>query len=284
MANEQRPGEVDDPLEATGIGRSIELRPGGQLGAAEPLEPPVAADFPAFRRLTFFSVLGGVCPLLPEAVGEGSAVEAVCTRMVAELGASRDLSLEPEEVQILAAAGNGDGAHTSRPSPLTRLQHLLRRPFPRFAVQDEARRSAEVFGRGYLLLHAAGLEMAELHPPDRTATIVRQVRAAVDETLRAGDERTLENTIAPIFRRSASLMRRAADLLAGFLRRAPGPGVRGITPGSGALAAESELLSGLVDQIAAALWNDREALAGLEKSFETELARQRGLSVLSAGS
>lgn len=282
MANEQRPGDVDDPLEATGIGRSIELRPGGQLGGSAPLEPPVAADFPAFRRLTFFSVLGGVCPLLPDAIGEGSAVEAVCTRMVAELGASRDLSLEPEEVRILAAAGNG--AHASRPGPLARLQHLLRRPFPRFAAQDEARRSAEVFGRGYLLLHAAGLEMAELHPPDRTEAIVRQVRAAVDETLRSGDDRPLESRIEPILRRSASRLRRAADLLAGFLRRAPGPGARGIAPGSGALAAEGEILAGIVDQIATALWNDREALAGLERSFETELARQRGLSVLSASS
>ena len=278
MAFEKRPGDVDDPLEATGIGRSIELRPGGQLGGAEPLEPPVAADFPAFRRLIFFSVLGGVCPLLPDAVGEGSAVEAVCTRMVAELGASRDLALAPDEVQILAAGGNGDGAHASRPSPRAWLQHLLRRPFPRFAVQDEARRSAEVFGRGYLLLHAAGLEMADFHPPDRTEAIVRQERAAVDETLRSGDDRPLESTIAPLLRRSASLLRRAADLLAGFLRRVPGPGVRGISPGSGALAAESELLAGLVDQIAAALWNDREALAGLEKSFETELARQRRIA------
>jgi hypothetical protein len=278
MAIEQRPGNVDDPLEATGIGRSIELRPGGQLGGAEPLEPPVAADFPAFRRLIFFSVLGGLCPLLPDAVGEGSAVEAVCTRMVAELGASRDLSLAPDEVRILAGSGNGNGAHASRPSPLAWLQHLLRRPFPRFAVQDEARRSAEVFGRGYLLLHAAGLEMADFHPPDRTEAIVRQVRAAVDEALRAGDDRPLESTIAPLLRRSAALLRRAADLLAGFLRRAPGPGVRGIAPGSGALAAESELLAGLVDQIAAALWNDREALAGLERSFETELARQRRIA------
>src|SRR5262249_4162782 len=61
--NEDRP--TQDLLDETGIGRSVELRPGGQLGGSEPLEAPVAADFPAFRRLTFLSVVAGVCAFLP---------------------------------------------------------------------------------------------------------------------------------------------------------------------------------------------------------------------------
>lgn len=278
MANENRP-DTEDPLESTGIGRSIELRPGGHLGEAELEELPVEADFPAFRRLVLFSVLGGLCSLLPKSIGERAAVEAVCTRMVTELGRSRDLSLEPEEIRLLAVS---EEVRPVLPAtrPLVWLQHLLRRPFPQLAARDGAHRSAEVFGRGYLLLHAAGLEMAELHPPDRTEAHVRQMRAAVDQTLRAVDERPLEGAIAPALRGSSPLLRRAADLLAGFLRRPAGA----LAPGSGALAAENELLGGLVDQIATLLWNNREALAGLERSFEVALAHQRGLSLPSAGS
>jgi hypothetical protein len=283
MASDDRPASTDDPLEATGIGRSIELRPGGHLGGSEPLEPPVDADFPGFRRLTFFSVLGGLCPLLPSAVGEGAAFEAVCTRMVTELGVSRGLALTPGEVRTLAASTADDPAAAPRRAGnlLQSLRHLLSRPFPRLSVQSGVRRSVEAFGRGYLLLHAAGLEMADLHPPDRTEAQVRQVQAAIEAALAVGDQ-TLEKAIAPVYRRSSTLLLRAADLLAGFLRRIPehgGAGGTGIAAGSGALAAEDKILGPLVDQIAAALWNDREGLAGLERSFEANLALQRGLSV-----
>jgi hypothetical protein len=290
VANDDRPASPEDPLESTGIGRSIELRPGGHLGGPDPLEPPVDADFPGFRRLTFFSVLGGLCPLLPSAVGEAPAFEAVCRRMVTELGGSRSLALAPEEVRTLAAHPVEEASASGRAGALLQsLQHFLRRPFPGLAVRSGVRRSVlrsiQTFGRGYLLLHAAGLEMADLHPPDRTEAKVRQVRAAIEATLRAADERPLEKAIAPAYRRSSALLLRAADLLAGFLRRSTGgslggpEGPAGIAAGSGALAAEGKILGPLVDQIATALWNDREGLAGLERAFEAHLARERGLSV-----
>jgi hypothetical protein len=271
MANEDRPGSTGDLLDETGIGRSIELRPGGQLGEGES-EPPVDADFPAFRRLVLFGVLGGLGPLLPGSVGEGAAVEAVCTRMVTELSGSRDLSLQPEEIRLLAAPEDVPPVQPAL-RPLVRLHRLLRRPFPGLAGRDGARRSAEVFGRGYLILHAAGLEMAELHPPDRTEAHVRQVRAAIDQALRAAG-RPLEGAIGPHLRGSAPLLRRAADLLADAVRRAA-PGAAALTSGSGVLKAESQLLGGLVDRLAAMLWNDGESLGGLARSFETELTRER---------
>ena len=281
MANEDRPGSIGDPLDETGVGRSIELRPGGHLGEVR-TEPPVDADFPAFRRLVLFSVLGGLGPLLPGSIREGAAVEAVCTRMVMELSRSRDLSLEPEEVRLLAAA---EDAPPVQPAlrPLVRLQRLFLRPFPGLAGRDGARRSAEVFGRGYLLLHAAGLEMAELHPPDRTEARVRQVRAAIDQALREA-ERPLEGVLGPHLRGSAPLLRRAADLLADAVRRAVATsGAGALASGSGVLTAANELLGGLVDRIAGVLWTEGEALGGLARSFETQLARERGLSLPSAG-
>lgn len=287
MANDDPSASPEDPLEATGIGRSIELRPGGHLGTPDPLEPPVDADFPGFRRLTFFSVLGGLCPLLPSAAGEAPAFEAVCRRMVTELGGSRGLALAPEEVRTLAAYPVEEASGSGRAGALLQsLQHFLRRPFPGLAVRSGVRRSVlrsiQTFGRGYLLLHAAGLEMADLHPPDRTEANVRQVRAAIEATLRDADERPLEKAIAPAYRRSPAVLLRAADLLAGFLRRPAGGSLEApaeIAAGSGALAAEGKILGPLVDQIATALWNDREGLAGLERAFETHLARERGLSV-----
>jgi hypothetical protein len=282
MANEDRPGGTGDPLDETGIGRSIELRPCGHLGEAlgeGQTEPPVDSDFPAFRRLVLFGVLGGLAPLLPGSIGEGAAVEAVCTRMVTELSQSRDLSLDPQEVRLLAAP---EAAPPVPPAlrPLVHLHRLLLRPFPGLAGRDGAHRSAEVFGRGYLLLHAAGLEMAELYPPDRTEARVRQVRAAIDQAMLAAD-RPLEEAIGPLLRSSSPLLRRAANLLADAVRRAPGGGA--LTSGSGVLTAANQILGGLVDRIAAALWDHGEALGALSRSFEIQLARERGLSLPSAG-
>lgn len=275
MTSEDRHREVEDPLEATGVGRSIELRPGGHLGGSEPREAPVDADFPAFRRLTFFSVIGGLCPFFPGSTPQDGALEAVCTRMVAELEHSRGLDLTPEEIRLLSTWNeeNRPAPTGGGPSWLRPLQQLLRRPFPRLAVQAGVQHSVETFERGYLLLHAAGLEMAELHPPDRTTARVEEVRAAIEATLAGTSGEPLRQAIALVFQKSAGLLARAADLLAGFLRRT------GIPAGSGALTAEGELLGGLVDQIASALWEDREGLANLERSFEANLARQRGLSV-----
>jgi hypothetical protein len=256
---------ANEDLDETGVGRSIELRPGGHLGQAPggvKAEPPVDSDFPAFRRLVLFGLLGGI---------EGAAVEAVCTRMVTEISRSRDLSLGPEEVRLLAAVAEAPPVQPAL-RPLVLLQRLLLRPFPGLAGREVARRSAEVFGRGYLLLHAAGLEMAELYPPERTEAHVRRVRAAIDQALRAPD-RPLAEVLGPHLRGSSPLLRRAADLLGDALRRAPGAGA--FAAGSGVLAAANQLLGELADRIAAALWNDGEILGGLARSFETHLARER---------
>jgi len=271
LASKDRQPETEESLDETGIGRSVELRPGGQLGGSE-LEAPVDADFPAFRRLTFLSVVAGACAFLPATFHEDRAFTAVCSRMVVELGKSRDLALAPEEVHVLAAGED-------QPSTSTRaagwLQRLARRPFPRLAVHNGVQRAVEAFGRGYLLLHAAGLEMAELHPPDRTPARVHEVRAAIDATLGGADDHGLRKAIAPAFHGGARLLLRAADVLAGFLGQRTDP-VAGVAAGSGALTAEDRLLGTLVDRIADALWSDREGLAGLEKSFEIHLARLRG--------
>ena len=274
---DDRPTSPDEPLESTEIGRSVELRPGGRLSRSAGLEPPVAADFPAFRRLTLFSVLGGLCPLLPSAVAEDPAFTAVCTRMVTELGESRDLALTPEEIAALACAAKDAGSLSARAQVW--LRHLLRRPFPRLALGRAVGRTVETFGRGYLLLHAAGLEMAELHPPDRTEASLQQVRAAIAATLAAADRQPLEQAIAPTYQSCSTLLLRAADLLARFLRGTPANIAGALAAGSGALAAEDELLRPIVDEIAARSWSDREGLAGLAKAFESALARQRGRPV-----
>jgi len=274
---DDRPTSPEEPRESTEIGRSVELRPGGRLSRSAGPEPPVAADFPAFRRLTLFSVLGGLCPLLPSAVAEDPAFTAVCTRMVTELGESRDLALTPEEVGALACPAASAGSLSARAQVW--LRHLLRRPFPGLALGRAVGRTVETFGRGYLLLHSAGLEMAEVHPPDRTAASLQQVRAAIAATLAAADQQPLEQAIAPAYGRSVSLLLRAADLLAGLLGRTPEKGAGALAAGSGILAAEDELLRPLVDEIAARLWSDREGLAGLAKAFESRLAGRRGPSL-----
>jgi len=285
VATEQRPGNSEDTLEETGIGRSIELRPGGHLGGSDPLEPPVDADFPSFRRLIFYSVLGGLCPLLPDPAGEARACAAVCRRMVVELGRSRGLELVAEEVRLLAECGeespparpNGLAAALGRTATALRWRPLYRLA-RRLALPDGVRRAVETFDQGYLLLHAAGLEAAEMHLPERTGTQVRQVRAAIAGTVRDADDRPLRREIGHLFQSQRALLLRAAERLsgyfAGFERGAAGRSAE-LAPGSGAVRAIEGLLGGLVDHLAVTLWENREYLADLERAFEANLTRRR---------
>jgi hypothetical protein len=265
-----------DVLEESSLGLRAELRPGGRVKQTGDIME--VADYPRFRRLTFFSVLAGLCPLIPVPLLDDWALERVQRRMVRDLGESRDLGLTEDEVRILAGAGErriwpGFVKGTSmavRSGARRVLRKLFKTGLYFLLLRDGVHRSVEAFIQGYLFLYAAGLPMG-LRTAGRTEERIRAVRAAVVETLREEDVAPIHQAVGRAFRRSFDLVLKAAGRLGSVFGR-----LRSGEPAdeTEALKEEEELLGGFVDRLAASLWGNEEYFERLERSFVERLARK----------
>lgn len=261
------------------LGMHVELRPGKSLSQLE--EPPAVeeADWPHFRRLTFFSVLAGLCPLIPVPFVDDWAIGLIQRRMVRELAESRQLNLNEDEVQILAGSGErrwpglikGTARLVSRGVGKL-VGKMFKTVFYVLLLREGIHRAVETFVEGYLLLYAAGLPQA-LRPSARTPERVRAVRAAVVSTMKEVDVTPVHKAVGRAFQGSFGLLSEAASKLGVLLdrfRSKPGP-VDAEVP----LQQEEEILGGLVDRLAGSLWGDQEYFETLERAFDERLARER---------
>lgn len=265
-----------DILEESSLGLRAELRPGGRVKqTGEIMEE---ADYPRFRRLTFFSVLAGLCPLLPVPLLDDWALERVQRRMVRDLGESRDLGLTEDEVRLLAGAGERrvwpgflKGTSMAVRSGARRvIGKMFKTALYLLLLRDGVHRAVETFVQGYLFLYAARMSTG-LRSAGRTEARVRAVRAAVVETLREEDVAPIHQAVGRAFRRSFDLMLKAAGRLGSVFGR-----LRSGEPADEgeALQEEEELLGGFVDRLAASLWGNEEYFDRLEQSFVERLARK----------
>lgn len=261
------------------LGMHVELRPGKSLSQLE--EPPAVeeADWPHFRRLTFFSVLAGLCPLIPVPFVDDWAIGLIQRRMVRELGESRDLVLNEDEVQLLAGSGERRWPGLLKGTALAvrrgvgkLVGKVFKTAFYVLLLREGIHRAVETFVEGYLLLHAAGLPQA-LRPSGRTPETVRAVRAAVVSTMREVDVTPVHKAVGRAFQGSFGLLAEAAAKLGtvlGRFRSKQEPADAEVT-----LQQEEELLGGLVDRLAGALWGDQEFFNSLERAFDERFARLR---------
>lgn len=279
MANGNEVDDEHNPLDDT-LGMRVELRPGKHLGEVE--EPPSVeeADYPRFRRLTFFSVLGGLCPLIPVPFLDEWARDRVHRRMVLELGESRDLDLTEEEARILAGFGERrpwpgvlkGSALVVRKSARKVVRKLSKAAFYFLLLREGVEQAVETFLQGYLLLYAVRRAQG-LRPAGRTEERVRAVRAAVVATVEEADVRPVRQAVTRAFQGSFDLLSRAAGHLGSQLSR-----IRSMEPPENhgerlAMEEEEDLLGGFVDRLAAVLWGNQEYFERLEKSFERKLIR-----------
>jgi hypothetical protein len=268
------PGDDEERnvLEESSLGLRAELRPGGRVKqTGEVMEE---ADYPRFRRLTFFSVLAGLCPLLPVPLLDDWALERVQRRMVHDLGESRDLGLTDQEVRLLAGAGERrlwPGFSKAVRSGARRvIGKLFKTALYVLLMRDGIHRAVETFVQGYLFLYAARLPMG-LRSAGRTEARVRAVREAVVETLREEGVAPIHQAIGRAFRRSFDLVLKAADRLGSLFGRLRSGESADETE---ALQEEEELLSGFVDRLTASLWGNEEYFEHLERSFVDRLSRK----------
>jgi hypothetical protein len=279
MDQDDRDERSERDLLDESLGMHVELRPGKSLSQLE--EPPAVeeADWPHFRRLTFFSVLTGLCPLLPVPFVDDWAIGLIRRRMVRELAESRDLNLNEDEVQLLAGSGERRWPGLLKGTALAvrrGVGKLVGKAFKTIfyvlLLREGIHRAVETFVEGYLLLHAAGLPQA-LRPSGRTPETVRAVRAAVVSTMKEVDVTPVHKAVARAFQGSFGLLSEAAAKLGtvlGRFRSKPEP-TREEVP----LQQEEEILGGLVDRLAGSLWGDQAYFESLERAFDERLTRER---------
>lgn len=282
--------DLDDRSERDLLDESLSmhvvLRPGKTLSQME--EPPAVmeADWPRFRRLTFFSVLAGLCPLIPMPFVDDWAIGAIRRRMVRELGESRDLELTEEEVRLLAGTGEQrwpglvKGTALAVRRGVTKVVgKLFKTAFYVLLVREGTHRAVETFVEGYLLLYAAGLPQA-LRPASRNEETVRTVRAAVVATMKEADITAIHKAIGRAFQESFGLLTEAAAKLGSRWKGLRSDKGAESAPEEGApLAEEEEILGGFVDRLAGSLWGDEEYFESLERAFDARLAHSRQTAV-----
>ncbi|HSF40877.1 MAG TPA: hypothetical protein VLT87_13865 [Thermoanaerobaculia bacterium] len=231
---------------------------------------PTTLEKQAFRRLTFWSVLGGLCPLIPVPFMDDWALERVQRRMIQEIDREEKIGLTAEDMKILAGGEDprwagcvGTVAWALREVTGAILGKLFRTVFYFLTIRRSVRRSAETLHLGYLVLCAARLG----------ETRARVVRAAILATLQEMNTRAIHRTLTRDFRQSLSLLLQGAALLGRLIprRRSKAAKAEEIPGGEEAFRRQDELLGGLVDRVAADLWGNRAYFAELERVFEGKL-------------
>lgn len=281
---ENQDGLSERDLLDESLGMHVELRPGKSLSQNE--EPPAVeqADWPRFRRLTFFSVLAGLCPLIPMPFVDDWAISLIRRRMVRELGESRDLGLREDEVRLLAGTGERRWPGLLKGTALAVRRgvgkivgKIFKTAFYALLLREGVHRAVETFVEGYLLLYAAGLPQA-LRPAGRTPERVRAVRAAVVSTMKEADVTAIHKAIGRSFQGSFGLLTEAAAKLGVRLNVFRSRQTAADAPDEGVpLQEEEEILGGFVDRLAGTLWGDQEYFESLEKAFDERLGRERQL-------
>jgi len=231
-----------------------------------------------FRRLTFYSVLGGLCPLIPAPFVDDWALGQVQRRMLAEVARHAGVALSAPERRILAGGGEplwrgcaGTIVWAVREVAGAILKWLFRTLFYFLTIRRSVRRSAETLHLGYLFDHTLRLGPAALPSTLGAEDRARLIRAAAMKTLEQVDDRAIHRTLIRDFRRSLSLLLQAAALFRRLLPRRRKRRDTDLAAEGEVFRREEELLGGFVDRLSADLWGNQAYFGELERLFEANL-------------
>lgn len=238
---------------------------------ASPPQAPPPEPTPWFRRVTFYSLLAGLCPLIPVPFLDDRVLASVKRAQIKALAAERGVALSPAQLEYLAGTYRrtmGCAARLAwalRTVTVKLLGKIVRKLLVVLAVKEGVDTASRTFHEGYLL-HVLfdPAEAATAAPADDAAAW--RARWAMEGAIAELDPRPVNQAVRRLFRGSRGTLRAAAQTLARPYRRGEG--------GSEALpeAEEEQLLGGLGDRLAADLWQERGYLANLEARFKAWLS------------
>ena len=233
---------------------------------AETRETPAPAGF---RGVALSALLAGLCPLIPLPLIDQWALTLVRRRAVGDV--LRREGLAPTHMQVRILAGEDPGRGGCLPGAIVWalakaffyiMKKLFRTLVFVLTLHEAVRRTAELFGETYLLRHAAGVGAAApaLAAGDPGAW---RLRAAVAAAVREVDPSPVLRTVRGALAGSWGLLRRGARRLARALRRRRRAAGEEAVP----VAEEADLLGGVVDRLAVALWLQGDYRRRLEERF-----------------
>ena len=242
------------------------------------------------RSAGTFSLLAGLCPLIPLPFIDDWAENVVRRRAVRDALADHGLEPTPGDVEILAGlekeADPGGCLKRAILFPFVKifyyvLKKMVRKIIYVLAVNDAAEVATSVLQEAWLLRRA--LAAGELATPpggrlDRDAA--RRLRGAVDAAIADTTTAPIQRAVGKAFRGSRKVLMGAARTLGLWAkdeRKQVGSGSEGKERAAGDLPVEEERrqLSGLVDGLISAVMMERDHLASLERRFDAELAARQ---------
>jgi hypothetical protein len=172
------------------------------------------------RVLVMHAVLAGLTPLIPVPLIDDLVKSYFRKRLVRSLAAGAGRTLMEEELDALASEGGGG---CLRGCVGTVLVYPLKAVFRKVFYFLEWKRAADLTSRtyhfGYLIGHA--LRRREEGPSLLDTHGARAVNEAIEAVCREAPIKPLESAIGGTFRKSKGVLRGAAALLSGSLRRQP---------------------------------------------------------------
>ncbi|HUF79229.1 MAG TPA: hypothetical protein VMR44_09965 [Thermoanaerobaculia bacterium] len=217
--------------------------------------------------MTLYSVVAGLCPLIPVPFLDDRALAAVRRAMVRELARQRGLAPTPLQVDYLAGTyrvPRGCWERVGRAVVALTLKlagKLFRKIVFVFAIKEAVDTASRVFHEGYLLhLLLDPAEPATEAPRDDGAAW--RARWALDGAVSELDPRPVNQAIKRAFRGRRRALRQGARALGSAVREQGEAGAAAVPQ-----AEEDRLLGGVSDRLAAELWAEQGYLAALEERF-----------------
>lgn len=236
-----------------------------------PNEPPATQISASAQRIVLlYSVLVGLCPLIPVPFLDEFAKGLLTRRMARALLAEHGLTTSNTQIQRLTRERAGCGLGCLSSLLLYPFKKMIRTLVFVLAFKDCVDVASRWLHRGYLV--AVSLERGTLDA-DALAREkgVWPVTLAIEETLMAQDTSPINQLVRQVFTHSPALLRATARDLARRLRPARAARTDTTEVVAEAAAAESEALSAVLAELSEAFWSQTRYLADLEARFNTHL-------------
>jgi uncharacterized protein (DUF697 family) len=237
--------------------------------------PPV----PWFQRVTFYSVMAGLCPLIPVPFLDDRVLDAVKRRMTTVLARERGVGLTERQRDYLSGTYSESKGCLARTGGLAfkltvkLVGKIFRKLLIFLAAKEAADVASRTFHEGYLLHLLFDPATPPAWPdPERAGTAEKETDAwharwAIERAVAETDPRPVNQAMKRTFRSSRGLMKESARVLGKAVRAGKGPGVAREETAAAVEAEESERLAGVVEPLADELWIERGYLDDLESRF-----------------
>lgn len=168
------------------------------------------------NSLITHAVLVGLTPLIPVPFVDDLVRGHLMRRMVRALAAAHGRSLSNEEVQALTEDRGGCLGGCAGQLVLYPIKKIFRKVFYFLEWKRAVDLTSRTYHHGYLVDYAFA-------SPERFAgKTAAELRDAVEAVCREAPVKPIESAVATTFRKSKGVVRSAANLLAGALRRGGG--------------------------------------------------------------